>query len=74
MNNNKEEDFSRIVKENKGTIYTVCFMFSKDRNEVDDLFQDVLVNLWKGYQSFREESKLSTWIYRVALNTCISAE
>ena len=72
--NNKEEDFSRIVKENKGTIYTVCFMFSKDRNEVDDLFQDVLVNLWKGYQSFREESKLSTWMYRVALNTGISAE
>ncbi|MCF0199660.1 MAG: sigma-70 family RNA polymerase sigma factor [Bacteroidaceae bacterium] len=72
--NNKEEDFSRIVKENKGTIYMVCYMFSKDQDEVDDMFQDVLLNLWKGYQSFREDSKVSTWLYRVALNTCISAE
>ena len=72
--NNNEEDFSRIVKENKGTIYTVCYMFSKDQDEVDDMFQDVLVNLWKGFQSFRQDSKVSTWIYRVALNTCISAE
>ena len=72
--NSNEQDFSRIVRENKGTIYTVCYMFSKDQAEVDDMFQDVLVNLWKGYQSFRQESKVSTWIYRVALNTCISSD
>ena len=71
---NNEEEFSRIVRENKSTIYTVCYMFSKDQDEVDDMFQDVLVNLWKGFQSFREDSKVSTWIYRVALNTCISAD
>lgn len=73
-NNNREQEFSRIVREHKETIYTVCYMFSKDRDEVEDLFQDTLVNLWKGYASFRGESKLDTWIWRVSLNTCISAD
>ena len=69
-----EEDFSRIVRENKGTIYTVCHMFADCQDEADDLFQEVLLNLWKGFGSFRGDSKVSSWIYRVALNTCISAE
>ena len=47
-------------------------MFSKDADEVNDLFQDVLINLWKGFDGFRGESKVDTWIWRVALNTCIS--
>ena len=50
---NKETDFSRIVREHKSTIYTVCYMFSKDKQEVDDLFQEVLVKLWQGYDSFQ---------------------
>lgn len=49
-------------------------MFSKDEEEVADLFQDILVNLWKGFAGFRGESNVRTWIYRVSLNTCISAE
>ena len=69
-----ELDFARIVREHKGTIYTVCYMFSKDEEEVADLFQDILVNLWKGFAKFRGESSMSTWIYRVSLNTCISAD
>ena len=70
----KEQEFSRMVRENKSTIYTVCYMFSNDADEVSDLFQETLINLWKGFESFRHESKLSTWIYRVAMNTCISAD
>lgn len=70
----KEQEFSRMVREHKSTIYTVCYMFSNDEDEVSDLFQETLINLWKGYESFRHESKLSTWIYRVAMNTCISAD
>ena len=70
----KEQEFSRMVSEHKSTIYTVCYMFSNDEDEVSDLFQETLINLWKGYESFRHESKLSTWIYRVAMNTCISAD
>lgn len=69
-----ELGFARLVRENKSTIYTVCYMFSKDEDEVNDLFQDILINLWKGFESFRNDSTVSTWIYRVALNTCISAD
>ena len=71
---NKETDFSRIVREHKSTIYTVCYMFSKDKQEADDLFQEVLVKLWQGYDSFQGKSDLRTWIYRVSLNTCISID
>lgn len=49
-------------------------MFSKNEEEVADLFQDILVNLWNGFARFRGESSARTWIYRVILNTCISAE
>ena len=49
-------------------------MFSNKEEEVNDLFQETLINLWKGMESFREDSKLSTWIYRVAMNTCISQD
>ena len=69
-----EKEFTNVVRENKATIYTVCYMFSADKDEVEDLFQEVLVALWRGFESFRGESKVSSWIYRVALNTCISLE
>lgn len=72
--NNNEAEFSKIVRENKSTIYTVCYMFSKDEDEVNDMFQEVLINMWKGFESFNNKSKISTWIYRVAMNTCISAD
>ena len=72
--NSLEVDFTKIVREHKGTIYTVCYMVSKDEDEVADLFQDILVNLWKGFENFRGESSVRTWIYRVSLNTCISAD
>lgn len=70
----QEEQFARLVREHKNTIYTVCYMFSQDEEEVNDLFQETLINMWKGIASFREESKISTWIYRVALNTCLLQE
>jgi|SRR5574344_2397277 RNA polymerase sigma factor (sigma-70 family) len=69
-----QTQFAQIVKENKSIIYTVCYMFSKDSEEVNDLFQEVLINLWKGISSFKSQSNIRTWIYRIALNTCISAE
>lgn len=69
-----EQQFAETVRQHKSTIYTVCYMFSKDNDEVGDMFQEVLVNLWKGYQSFKGESDMKTWIYRIALNTCISLD
>lgn len=69
-----EKEFEQLVRKHKSTIYAVCYMFSDDNDEVADLFQDILINLWKGFGSFREESKIETWIYRVSMNTCISAD
>ena len=69
-----ETAFAQMVKEHKNTIYTVCFMFSKDSDEVNDLFQEVLINLWKGLEAFEGKSKIDTWIWRVSFNTCISQD
>ena len=69
-----EKQFAQTAAEHKSTIYTVCYMFSQDVDEVNDLFQEVLVNLWKGFESFEHRSDIKTWIYRVALNTCISID
>ena len=63
-----------MIGEQKSTIYTVCYMFSKDQDEVNDLFQEVLINLWRGYDGFEGRSDVRTWVYRVALNTCISLD
>ncbi|WP_027450876.1 RNA polymerase sigma factor [Xylanibacter brevis] len=70
--NDLEKQFAQTVKKHRSTIYTVCYMFSQDADEVEDLFQEVLVNLWKGFKGFEQRSDIKTWIYRVALNTCIS--
>ena len=81
VENNKKErmenielQFTKMVKEYRKTIYTVCYFFSKDTEEVNDLFQEILINLWKGFPKFRGESDIRTWIWRVSLNTCITAE
>lgn len=72
---NSKEYFERLVRCHKNTIYTVCYMFSKDGDEVADLFQETLINIWKGLPSFcGNDSALRGWIYRVALNTCISLD
>ena len=77
VENNKKErmenielQFTKMVKEYRKTIYTVCYFFSKDTEEVNDLFQEILINLWKGFPKFRGESDIRTWIWRVSLNTC----
>ena len=69
-----ELKFTQTIREHKGTIYTVCYMFSNNPQEVADLFQEILINLWKGFSKFRGDSNVRTWIYRVSLNTCISSE
>ena len=69
-----EHEFAQSVREHKGTIYTVCYMFSNNPDEVADLYQEILINLWKGFSRFRGDSNLRTWIYRVSLNTCISSD
>lgn len=68
----KEEAFSRLVKKEKSTIYSVCLLFADDRSLVDDLVQECLINLWKGFGTFEERCSITTWLYRVCMNTCIS--
>ena len=65
-----EKEFNELVKEHKKTIFTVCYFYSKDADEVNDFFQEILINLWRGYEDFRGVSNIRTWIYRVSLNTC----
>lgn len=67
----EEIEFTRIILESKSTIYTVCYMFSKDKEEIEDLFQEILVRLWKGFGSFKGKSEIKTWIYRISLNCCL---
>lgn len=70
----KERRFTDIVNRHKRTIYTVCYMFSQDKDEIEDLFQDILVRMWNGFETFRGESSLNTWVWRVSLNTCLNFE
>lgn len=72
--NGLDKQFAQTVTEHKSTIYTVCYMFSKDKEEVDDLFQEALIKLWQGFASFQGKSDLRTWIYKVTLNSCISID
>ncbi|MBQ9312438.1 MAG: sigma-70 family RNA polymerase sigma factor [Bacteroidales bacterium] len=74
MKTDKERKFENIVKKHKTTIYTVCYMFSKDNEQVQDLFQEVLIRIWQGIDSFDNKANIKTWIYRISLNTCISLQ
>ena len=71
-NTNLKEEFISQVEKHQGIIYKVSRMYC-DKNECrQDLFQDILVQLWQSYPSFNNKSKFSTWLYRVALNTAIA--
>lgn len=67
-----EKEFLQIIKKNQGIIHKVCNIYCDDQDDRNDLFQEIIAQLWKSFPSFREESKFSTWMYRVALNTAIT--
>lgn len=68
----QEKEFIALVEEHKQLIYKVCYIYSTDADNLNDLYQEVVINLWKAFPRFRGECKASTWIYRIGLNTCIS--
>ena len=72
--NTKEQEFEQLVRTHKATIYAVCYLFSKDQDEVADLFQECLINLWKSWAGYEGRSDVKTWIYRVSLNVCVSLD
>ena len=67
-----EKEFVDIVEQNQRLIYKVCYIYTDNNDTLNDLYQDVMVNLWRGFTKFKGNSNISTWIYRIALNTCIS--
>jgi len=68
-----EKEFLEIIKKNQGIIHKVCNIYCDDQEDKNDLFQEIVAQLWKSFPSFRKESKFSTWMYRVALNTAITS-
>ena len=68
----RTEQFSRFADEHRRIIAKVCWMYASDDNRWQDLCQEVMINLWRGFDSFDRRAKASTWVWRVALNTCIS--
>ena len=68
----KDKEFENAIVEYGGIITKICYYFSSNTDEYKDLRQEVFYNLWKGWESFKKNSKLSTWIYRVSFNTCVS--
>ena len=67
-----EKEFENTIVEHGGIITKICYYFSTNPDEFNDLRQEVLYNIWKGWDNFRNQSKLSSWIYRICFNTCIS--
>lgn len=61
------------MSENQGIIHKVCSIYCDSEEDRRDLFQEILAQLWKSYATFRNESKFSTWMYRVAINTAITS-
>lgn len=71
-NATKTDRFTAMLCEYDALIYKVCYMYAEDGDHLQDLRQEVAANLWSGFDSYSGKSKISTWIYRVALNTCIT--
>ncbi|CAA9195374.1 RNA polymerase sigma factor [Flavobacterium bizetiae] len=67
----KEQEFLKRIESHKGILYKVSKMYMDNHDDQQDLFQEIVCQLWKSYDSFRNESQFSTWMYRVAVNTAI---
>lgn len=67
-----EKEFLTTIHAYQNIIYKVCKMYRNSREDQEDLFQEIVYQLWKSFPSFRAESKVSSWIYRIALNTAMA--
>jgi RNA polymerase sigma-70 factor (ECF subfamily) len=67
-----QEEFVKLVQEHRAMLYKVCRLYCFSEDDRQDLFQEIVIQLWRSYPRFRGESKFSTWLYRIALNTAIS--
>ena len=68
----KKQNFIQIINKNRGTIRSLCKIYYGSNEDQKDAFQDIILQLWKSFDTFRRESEISTWIYRVSLNTILT--
>ncbi|TLP79194.1 RNA polymerase sigma factor [Maribacter sp. ACAM166] len=68
----KEALFTDLIREHQGLLFKVTSIYTDNKQDQEDLFQEVVYQLWKYFDSFRNESKISTWMYRVGMNTAIT--
>lgn len=68
----RQQRFSAIARQYRATIARVCMVYATDGLCFDDLYQETLINIWQGLNGYRGDARMSTWIYRAAINTCIS--
>ena len=69
-----ETQFLEQIKQNQCIIYKLVALYANDTEEKKDLYQEVLLQAWKSYTSFRNDSKFSTWLYRICLNTILTLQ
>lgn len=72
INKELEQEFTACIKEYERVIYKVCYLYTTKSVTLNDLYQEAVLNIWRAFPKFRHECKISTWIYRITLNTCIS--
>ena len=68
---NKEKKFKKIISDFQDTIYRLCYSYVKDMEMRKDLYQNILIRIWKGLDTFNNRSSISTWTYRIAINTSL---
>ena len=67
-----EEAFTTIIEENEKLIYKIARLYTNNTQDQDDLFQEIVIQIWKAFKKFKNHSKVSTWVYRIAMNTAIT--
>ena len=72
MKTTNENEFVILVQKHQNLIHKICRLYTRSDAEHKDLFQEITIQLWKAYPKFRGDSKFSTWMYRVGLNTAIT--
>lgn len=75
MNNQdtRRQLFDKILTDYSAIVGRVCYIYGADAAEREDLYQECMLNVWQGLRKYRGDAKLSTWLYRACINTCITA-
>lgn len=71
-NSNLHQSFETLLKEHELLVYKICRLYGNTDDDRQDLFQDIVIQLWKAYPKFRGEAKFSTWLYRIGINVAIT--